>query len=99
MRDEALKKLEEIEKKVDLIKQDVERFTDRNVSKKELAGLWGVEDETIGNYTKYHNLPRLKNGKYPLRKCYDWLYESHISSTREGKRILKATEVLFNKSK
>jgi hypothetical protein len=79
-------------RKLDAIYNAVMKLTDVQLSRKELATRWGVDEETITNYTKHHELPRLKNKKYPLSACNDWLYESTISRTEEGKRILKAIE-------
>lgn len=79
-------------RKIDIILDAVRKLTDVHLTRKELSARWGVDEETITNYWKLHGLPRLKNGRYPLGLCIDWLYESTISRTEEGKKILKAIE-------
>jgi hypothetical protein len=83
MSDEGLKDIKEV-------KEMLRKLTDVHLSRKELAAKWGVTTVTIDNYRDFHGLPQLKNGKYSYGICNDWLYESNISKTQEGKKILKA---------
>lgn len=88
---------DESQRKLDVIYDVVIKLTEVQLSRKELAARWDVDEETITNYWKHHGLPRLKNGKYPFNTCIDWLWESVIGRTAEGKKILKAMEQIKKK--
>lgn len=79
-------------RKLNAIYDAVMKLTDVQLSRKELAAKWRVDETTIDNYRKYHGLPILKNKKYAYGAVTDWLYGSPISKTGQGERILRIIE-------
>jgi hypothetical protein len=85
--------LKEINRKLDEIQESLRKFTDRQLTRGELAAEWKVSDETIRNYHLHHGLPKLKNGKYAWIAVTEWLYESNIGRTEAGKKGFKANSL------
>jgi hypothetical protein len=76
----------------------LEKYSDIQVSGKELGQIWKgidgkpIHEQTIWNYSRLpvDPLPKLKNGKYSLKACCEWLYESSfIKETEKGKRLFR----------
>jgi phage terminase Nu1 subunit (DNA packaging protein) len=65
---------ESLEREIKEIKKSLQRLTEKQVTRQELADLWEVDPVTIDNYRK-KGLKRLKNGRFPLNESLDWLYE------------------------
>lgn len=101
LQEEELKKihLEALEEFKELFTPVIEKYSDIQMTTKELAEHWKCHVNTITKYTEVDldPLPVLKNGKISLKEACEWLYSSRwVQQTTQGKKLYDKIITLYD---